>query len=477
MMKEMGKKVLLLCVLPVFLASCAYYNTFYNAKVTYGNAMKAKQNSANKKAPVDLLDKVIEKCGKVIKYHANSRWVDDAIVLMGKAYLEKGEYDKALRKFEELTIYYAESPFIEEVQYLAGVTYLEKGDYSLAIGAFQKVMEIEGGKRRDAAFYRIVECRYLKEEYPELIEEGMDFEKQFPGSSYLARMLLLMGNGYIALEDYAEATEILAKARSKVKNREDKNEIEERYAVALIRTGKIDEGLALLRSLSERTVMEDRTAVLTFEICDAYIEEGDADKALKELDNFLSLYSSGSNAAEALYRKGLILEKRGESDGAITAYENATKLGPQKEIGDAAAKRAQVLHEIKNYREQLANPDSTTDVTKIRFLLAETFLFGKENEDTALIEYARVLDMHPGHMLAPKAALAMAWIYENRKLDGVQAMDMYERVVRDYPGTRYSEVAQSALERLGSGNDKDIPDEPEVNGQNDDGRENGTDEE
>ena len=459
-MKPLMRKALILSLTSIFLASCAYYNTFYNAKITYGNAMKAKESSVNKKAPQDLLDKVIEKCGKVIKYHSKSRWVDDAIILMGKAYLEKGEYEKALRKFEELTIYYPESPFINEAQYLAGVTYFERGDYSLAIGAFRKVLEIEEGKQRDAAAYKIMECFYEKEEYDNLLAAGAVFEQEYAKSSYVPRMLLLMGNGYIAMNDYEKATKVLENARSKAKRREDKNNIEERYAIALIRTGNIDEGLAILRDLSERAVIEERTAILTFEIVDAYLEEDNADKAMKELDNFLSLYSSGPNAAEAFYRKGLIYEEQGKRDEAITAYENATKLNPKKEIGDAAAKRASVLHEIKKFREQLANADSTTDLPKTHFLLAETYLFGKENADTALIEYGNVLEQFPQHTAAPKAALAIAWIYEYKRKDEARAMDMYERIVLDYPETRYAEIAHGALERLGK-EDEGMLEEPD----------------
>jgi TolA-binding protein len=463
-MRTSMPKTLILSASLVFLFSCAYYNTFYNAKVAYSDAMKKKENSANKKAPSDLLDKVIEKCGKVIKYHSNSRWVDDAIVLMGKAYLEKGEYDRALRKFEELSIYYPESPFNNEVQYLSGMTYYERGDYSMAIAAFRKVLEREEGKQKDAASYRIIACHYEREEYGNVLSEGSKFEKEYDKSVYLPRVLLFMGNAYISLDDYSQAARILERARSKARRREDKNDVEERYAVALIRMGSIDEGLSILRDLSERTVIEDRTATLTFEIVDAYLEEDNDEKAMSELENFLSLYSSGPNAAEAFYRKGLILEDQGNTEEAITAYENATKLNPVQEIGDAAGKRKAVLHEIKLFRERLANPDSTIDVVKTRFLLAETYLFGKDNVDTALVEYANVLDRFPEHGHAPKAALAMAWIYEYKRKDDSLAVNMYERIIRDYPETRYAEVAIGALARLGRGDEgtNDESDEGEV---------------
>lgn len=51
-----------------------------------------------------FLDKAIEKCAKVISVYPKSKWVDDAILMLGECYYQKHDYDKAMRKFSELTI-------------------------------------------------------------------------------------------------------------------------------------------------------------------------------------------------------------------------------------------------------------------------------------------------------------------------------------------------------------------------------------
>ena len=443
------KRFLIIIIFGLIGNNCAYYNTFYNAKTTYNSAMESKKNSQNQKAPPELLNKVIEKCGRIIKYYSGSRWVDDAIILMGKAYIEKGEYDKALRKFEELAIYYPESPFVEEAFYLTGIAYLEMEDYNLAIGAFEKVLRVETKKFEDDASFRIIETYYKKDDDDNLFQVGKIFVSNYPKSPYLPRALFLMGNAYLKLEMLDEAIETLKKARESAKKKEDKNDIEERYAVALIKKGNIDEGLVILKDLSERSIMNERTAVLTFEIVNAYLQANYIEKALKELDNFISLYPSGPYAAEALYRKGLIYEKKmGDTESAIEAYDNALKLGPKKDISAFATSRSTVLKEIKKYKEELANPDSSTDIPKTHFLLAEAFLFGEENIDTALIEYRNVVNLFPESSFAPKAAMAIAWVYENEKQDSCKAIVMYEFVVKKFPETNYSFAASESIKRL-----------------------------
>jgi len=446
----MRHKGLLSITLFLFLVnSCAYYNTFYNAKTSYNNAIRAKKNSPTNKAPSDLLDKVIEKCGKVIKYYPKSKWLDDAIILMGKAYLEKGEYDKAVRKFQELSIYYPESPFTPEALYLTGVTYLEKEDYNLAIISFHQVLNLAKGEFLDDASYGIVKAYSEKKDSSLLLSSGKMFSQNFSKSPYLPRVLLLLSNNYIENGNYDNAIETLKKARSSARKGEDKTGIEEKYAVTLIKMGKIDEGLSILKGLSEKTSLPERTSNLIFEITDAYIKSGKTKEALTELDNLISLYSTGPFIAEAFYRKGLVYENTlNDIESAITAYENALKLAATQDIRIKTTKRNNTCKEIKTYRERIENPDSTTDLAKTHFLLAESFLFGKSFIDSALNQYQQVLNTFPKNSLAPKSAMAIGWLYETEKRDTSKALTMYEFLMEKYPNTEYSEAASIAISKL-----------------------------
>jgi len=446
-MKKKGlATILVFCLL---LSSCAYYNTFYNAKTAYSSAMKAKLASSNQKAPADLLDKTIKKCGKLIKYYPKSKWVDDAIVLMGKAYFENGEYDKAIRKFQELTIYYPESPLVLEAIYLTGVTHHMKEDYNFAIASFDHVIGFIDNEFADDAAHGALKSYTAKSDSSNLLQLGKKFLQSFPKSPFLPQVLLLMADTYIENGNYSEAIAILKRARDRARKREDKNDVEEKYAVTMIRMGNIEEGLSILKKLSKRTSLPERTAKLVFEITDAYIDDGNIKKALSELDDLVSLYSTGPFVAEAFYRKGLIYENElNDIESAVTAYENTLKLNPTQDIRTQTTRRNTVCKEIRTYREKIANPDSTTGVDKMHFLLAETFLFGKHFIDSALTQYQNVLDSFPESPLAPKAAIAIGWLYEKEKNDTVKALIVYELVIKKFPDTEYSEEASTAINKL-----------------------------
>lgn len=60
------------------------------------------------KSAAGAMDEVIKKCSFPITLHKNSKWVDDAYFLIGKAHFYKQDYDKALESFQYLISEYDE---------------------------------------------------------------------------------------------------------------------------------------------------------------------------------------------------------------------------------------------------------------------------------------------------------------------------------------------------------------------------------
>ena len=72
----------------IFSTSCAYYNTFYNAEQYFEEAEKLRLEKDGKMIPISAMDKygkTIEKSKKVIEEFPDSRYVNKARLLMGKA--------------------------------------------------------------------------------------------------------------------------------------------------------------------------------------------------------------------------------------------------------------------------------------------------------------------------------------------------------------------------------------------------------
>jgi TolA-binding protein len=121
----------------------AFFNKFYQANADYDEALKdyrtttiatynRKLDSLNVTPPIstaakELLNKVIERCSKIIQYNKSTRFLDDAVLLVGKSYFYMGEYLQADRKFSEFLSKLTKSELSDEALLFLGRTRFKIG--------------------------------------------------------------------------------------------------------------------------------------------------------------------------------------------------------------------------------------------------------------------------------------------------------------------------------------------------------------
>ncbi|CAN5556744.1 hypothetical protein BH10BAC5_BH10BAC5_20930 [soil metagenome] len=120
-----------------------YFNSFYLATEDFKDALKIYRTSTvatyNKRldsiniTPVltqdirDKLTKVIERASKIIQLHKNSRFLDDAVLLVGKTYYYLTDYLKAERQLDEFLSNLQPSPLYDEAILYLGMTKIKLG--------------------------------------------------------------------------------------------------------------------------------------------------------------------------------------------------------------------------------------------------------------------------------------------------------------------------------------------------------------
>ncbi len=97
----------------------AYYNTFYNARRTFGEGVVALRTATPSidrtrylsvypvpegRAQQAKFENAIKKSADVLRKHPNSKWSDDALMLIGQAYFYTGQYVAAEQKFREILV-------------------------------------------------------------------------------------------------------------------------------------------------------------------------------------------------------------------------------------------------------------------------------------------------------------------------------------------------------------------------------------
>lgn len=95
----------------------AFYNTFYNAQEDFATGMESVERQSNAldpnrftaifPAPSSRVDEAafesaIDRSADVLRQHPQSKWVDDALLLIGKSYFYTSEFGAAAEKFDEI---------------------------------------------------------------------------------------------------------------------------------------------------------------------------------------------------------------------------------------------------------------------------------------------------------------------------------------------------------------------------------------
>ncbi len=94
----------------------AYYNTFFNAKKSFNIGEEKSENQArdyNTLQPLRIYEtplgagaadfqNAIDKGADILRKYEDSKWVDDALLIIGKSYFYRKEYFSADQKFDEI---------------------------------------------------------------------------------------------------------------------------------------------------------------------------------------------------------------------------------------------------------------------------------------------------------------------------------------------------------------------------------------
>ena len=354
----------------------SYFNTYYNAKKTFDQAVEETEGAQPRTRDFRLFAayvvpqtaktkflSVIEKCSKLIQFYPHSNLVDDALFMIGKSYLYLNEILPARRKFTELLdnfprsnvqfearlgiakTHYASQSGAEtldilkkliadavaqnerdiaiEALLLEGQIYFDRLDYTEAAKSYSHALEISGSdKLHGFAQFQLAQCYHIKgddDSASKAYMKVLDFDPDF-SLYYRARLGAAMT--FSALGDLGRA-------------------------------------LSLLEDLGKEKLSAEDRSYVDLEIANIYQKQGDYPKANKQYALVDSLYKHTDAAAKSYYQAGLMYEKKlSNFPEARLYYDKAKSEFTQSDVTDEAIKKSDVLGRYLLYRGELAKYDS-----------------------------------------------------------------------------------------------------------------------
>jgi TolA-binding protein len=166
-------RLLVLCALSGALGGCVYYNTFFHARKAYNEAEEQQTKAHAQVATGAIAQKysdAIKKASKVLQNHPKSKYADDALLLIGKAFYHTGEYARAKEKFVELASVFRESPLVGESRYYLGMSEYYLGSSERARTILDEVAQKgKNQELRDRARFMIARIPFEEERYEDAL--------------------------------------------------------------------------------------------------------------------------------------------------------------------------------------------------------------------------------------------------------------------------------------------------------------------
>jgi len=443
---------LALLALALSACGCAYFNTFYSAKKNFEAAELARVQSAEdpegraNAGQAALYDKAIEGATKVVLTYSKSKWVDDAILLIGRSLLAKGDYAGAQRKFAELQSNFPTSELLGDAIYWSAVAAdrdRRPNDaivlYDSLLAHYPKSDNFESARLRRSNLY------LQQKQAGKAIEDLRELSTKSGDMGYDAGLKL--ADALFAQHDYAGA-------RAEYMRVADRAPTEQQRLEARLRAGDCEEAagdyahaaesyLKLLRD----SKTADAKARARLRYGNALALGGDVDRGLAELANVVEDYPRTPFAAEALFRTGYLHEVvRDDFDAAGKAYDRVNEQAPNSPFAIAAKTRRDNLERVAATLAASKDTSVAGKAAEAALRQAENDLFQLGRPEHALENYQKAEQANPNGPLAARATFARGWVLARRLNRPDEAKTAFAAVITKYPNSPEATAAKRLLE-------------------------------
>ena len=321
-----------------------------------------------------LYDDAIKKASKVLKFYPESRWVDDALWLIGKSYFNMGDYLLADKKFRELVTNHPESKFADDSYYYLGLCQLSLGHNDAALSAFS---EIQNEYKKsdyidDIAFVR-GDMEMTSENYDEAINYFDQYLNKYSGKDSAARAMFLIGQCYEKSNDANNAFLSYSKVKSYNPGKDLYFDATISAASAVLRADSIAIGMKILEDLSKDQKYFSKSAQIKLRIAEGHFLEKNIDRAIEEYNSIAEKFPRTAESAEAYYWLGLIHQNdKFDLKSAKESFAKAQSEFPTSEFKNLALARSAQIAKFEMYQLQLQRADSLERMDTIKSMEVES---------------------------------------------------------------------------------------------------------
>lgn len=356
-----------------------YFNTYYNAKTLFDEAVDdiiKEEDSRELKIEgmnpllvnvsppaMQKFEKVIDKCSKILSGFSDSKWVDNALLLIGKSYYYRSEYGRAERKFRELMESFPQSNLYADAQLWLGKSlFMMERDEDARKTIEQAILRAKTEKQTDVledAYFTLGDMALFLSNQNETIDYykmgvsvGEDERRKARTQYMLAKLEEKRGNKEAARKAYLRVLDYTKDYKLQFNS-------EIQYVRLSRELGDYDAAFRTLVRMLEIPKYLEYDAQIQLQVAHTLAASGDVKNAIEQYRWVDTTFRGKPEASEGYYSVARLYEyKMKDYDNAAENYGRAKLEFPGSEFAFKGGRRAEDFVEYHKLRAQMFEMDT-----------------------------------------------------------------------------------------------------------------------
>ncbi len=355
----------------------AYFNTYYNAQKAFSEAETELLAQQDPKAidkgylapftvPSTAKTKftaVIEKCSKLLQFHPESQFIDDALLMIGKSYYYQNDHQQAERKLRELIDQFPESDLVLEARLFLANTLYRSNMKDGARSTASELVALAGEKNEPEFVSRASmllatidfdnkNYSAAREHYAHAAENAETPEDRFGAQIRVAEMYVLENEYLSAAQAFVKAEESSTTYITDFRSRIG-------LARMLSKLGRHEESLDGLEELLDNANTREFHGEVDLERANVYRDMGDLPQAVDHYRYVDTTYARTEVSAKSYYELGLLYEKTFlQYDSARTSYAQGRGQSAQSPVTLLLNERYENMNKYFMFASEIRKLDS-----------------------------------------------------------------------------------------------------------------------
>ncbi len=338
-----------------FTFGCAYFNTFYNIKMYFNRASKATESNKTTMLGADEqsnYQKAVEKALILLENYPDSKWADDALLVLGKSYYFLRDYPSSERRLNELISDFPKSELLSDAKFWLARVKVSTSRFQEAENDLNTLISQKISKKQTGEVYffqgKLYESRKDYKKAIEMFQNALNADRNTWG----ARAWFAIGNDYDSLGVFDQSS---AAFRQVLRNNPDTDlafDAQFRYARSEKGVGHFDGAVRILEALARDDKNRAKVPILRLEIADCLDLKGDVNGAILTYEDIIQAYPNTEHSAESYYWLGGLNEReKRDYERALDNYTQVKKQSARSAYADSAEIKGRDILRLKALKQ------------------------------------------------------------------------------------------------------------------------------